>query len=50
WVRKSAYGEGLDSELYQTVRNWITEKWPFKKVAYPGRDIDWATWKSLGDL
>lgn len=47
WVRKSAYDEGLDSILYETVKNWIIEKWPFKKVAYPGRDIDWETWKSL---
>lgn len=47
WVRKSAYGEGLDLVLFKTVKNWIEEKWPFKKVAYPGREIDWKTWKSL---
>ncbi len=47
WVRKSAYDEGLDSVLYETVKKWIAEKWPFKKVAYPGREIDWDTWNSL---
>ncbi len=47
WVRKSAYDEGLDPILYETVKNWIAEKWPFKKVAYPGRDINWGAWKSL---
>lgn len=47
WVRKSAYDEGLDPILYETVKKWIVEKWPFKKVAYPGREIDWETWKSL---
>lgn len=47
WVRKSAADEGLDPVLYKTVRKWIKEKWPFKKVAYPGREIDWETWKSL---
>ncbi len=47
WVRKSAYDVGLDPILYKTVKNWISEKWPFKKVAYPGREIDWETWKSL---
>lgn len=47
WVRKSAADEGLDPILYKTVRKWIAEKWPFKKVAYPGREIDWETWKSL---
>lgn len=47
WVRKSADDEGLDSILYEAVKNWIAEKWPFKKVAYPGRDINWGVWKSL---
>lgn len=47
WVRKSAYDKGLDPILFKTVKKWITEKWPFKKVAYPGREIDWETWKSL---
>jgi hypothetical protein len=37
WVRKSAYDEGLDPVLFETVKKWIEEKWPFKKVAYPGR-------------
>ena len=47
WVRKSAYDKGLDHVLFKTVKKWIKEKWPFKKVAYPGRYIDWKTWKSL---
>jgi hypothetical protein len=47
WVRKSAAGEGLDPILYGAVKKWVSEKWPFKKVAYPGREIDWETWKSL---
>lgn len=47
WVRKSAYDKGLDPKLYKLVRNWINKKWLFKKVAYPGRDIDWKNWKSL---
>lgn len=47
WVRKSAADSGLDPILYNTVRKWISEKWPFKKIAYPGREIGWETWKSL---
>lgn len=47
WVRKSEYDKGLDPLLYEAVRNWIKEKWPFKRVAYPGREIDWETWKSI---
>ncbi|MFC2031218.1 GNAT family N-acetyltransferase [Chloroflexota bacterium] len=47
WVRKSELDKGLDQDLLEAVKNWIDEKWPFKKVAYPGRAIDWETWESL---
>lgn len=47
WVRKSAYDEGLDKILYEAVKKWIVEKWPFKKVAYPGREISWKEWSKL---
>jgi len=29
----------------EIVKKWINEKWPFKKVAYLGRDISWDEWK-----
>lgn len=45
WVRESA--RDLDAFLYETVRKWISEKWPFKKVAYPGREISWGEWGKL---
>lgn len=45
WVRESA--QDLDALLYETVRKWISEKWPFKKVAYPGREISWDEWNKL---
>ena len=38
WVRSSAWTAGLDTELEQTVRSWIAERWPFASVVYPGRD------------
>lgn len=38
WVRKSEFDKGLDPILFKTVKNWITSKWPFKKVRYPGRE------------
>jgi len=47
WVRKSAYDEGLDPLLYEAVKKWIAEKWPFKKIAYPGREISWEEWSKL---
>jgi len=33
--------------LYETVKKWIKEKWPFQNPGYPGREIDWKTWNSL---
>jgi len=41
WVRQSEVANGLDELLFSSVKQWIQEKWPFKKVAYPGRDITW---------
>lgn len=41
WVRKSELKNGLDDELFAAVKKWIKEKWPFKNVAYPGREISW---------
>jgi RimJ/RimL family protein N-acetyltransferase len=47
WVRQSELEHGLDALLLSTVKEWVTRVWPFQKVAYPGRDIDWETWKIL---
>lgn len=47
WVRSSELGNGLDEILFQEIKTWITAKWPFKQVAYPGRDITWEKWNSL---
>jgi len=49
WVRESEIKSGLDSMLYDAVKNWIEAEWPFKKVAFPGREIDWTTWISLSE-
>lgn len=43
WVRESR--KELDDELYETVANWIKEKWLFKNPGYPGRQISWDGWK-----
>lgn len=44
WVTKAEYAAGFDAELYAWVRGWIAKDWPFGKVAYPGRAIDWQSW------
>ena len=45
WVRQSEVASGLDEHLYQTVKQWISEVWPFDKVAFPGREISWEEWR-----
>jgi hypothetical protein len=47
WVTKADYDAGFDAELYAWVTNWVGTDWPFEKVAYPGRAIDWATWDAI---
>lgn len=47
WVTKADYDAGFDAELYQWGKEWVAKQWPFAKVAYPGREIDWATWGAL---
>jgi hypothetical protein len=47
WVTKAEFDAGFDAELYAWVQSWVRTQWPFTKVAYPGRAIDWATWDAL---
>ncbi len=41
WVRTSELENGLDENLYITVKKWLKNYWPFKKPIFPGREIDW---------
>lgn len=47
WVRASMVDKGLDTILYHAVTQWITKDWPFKNVAYPGRQIPWEEWRAM---
>ena len=47
WVRASVLDQGLDAILFNTIKEWVAKDWPFKKVAYPGRDITWEEWELL---
>ena len=44
WVRQSEIEYGLDQHLFKSVKKWISEKWPFETIAYPGREISWEEW------
>ena len=41
WVRASEVAGGLDEVLYGTVRRWLADRWPFTRVAWPGRELPW---------
>ena len=47
WVTKAEYDAGFDAQLAAWAHTWVATRWPFKKVAWPGRDISWATWDAL---
>jgi hypothetical protein len=47
WVRKSEFEKGLDPILFNAIKKWVEKVWPFKKVAYPGREIDWKAWEAI---
>ena len=47
WVRASELGSGLDEQLFDTVKHWLAQDWPFENPAFPGREIDWTVWESL---
>ena len=48
WVRESEAESGLDEHLYETVRHWLEQTWPFDNIAYPGRQTSWTEWDALG--
>jgi hypothetical protein len=49
WARQSELSNGLEERLYRAVREWIDKEWPFKNVAFPGRSIEWESWRSVPD-
>lgn len=49
WARQSELAGGLERRLHGAVKSWIAKEWPFRTVAFPGRDIPWDTWRSIPD-
>jgi hypothetical protein len=47
WVRQSEALSDLDSNLFATIKKWITTDWWFTSVAFPGREITWENWEQL---
>lgn len=46
WIRAS-HTDQLDQNLFKVFKKWLEEKWPFQKVAFPGRNPDWDSWYKL---
>ena len=49
WARQSELAGGLEDRLYAVIKDWISRDWPFKMVAFPGRDVAWETWRAIPD-
>jgi hypothetical protein len=49
WARQSELAGGLEVRLYNAVKDWLAQEWPFKNVAFPGRDITWDDWAAIPD-
>jgi hypothetical protein len=49
WARQSELEGGLESRLLSAVKEWLAKEWPFKKAAFPGRDINWEDWRKIPD-
>jgi hypothetical protein len=47
WARQSELAGGLEARLFASVKQWLAEKWPFKQVAFPGRDVPWEAWRQV---
>ena len=47
WVTKEMYDRGFDARLYADMKAWVAKAWPFKAVAWPGREIPREEWKKL---
>lgn len=41
WMKRTKRYKKVYDLLYESIRQWISEEWPFEKVAYPGPDIEW---------
>lgn len=47
WARQDTLAGGLEKRLHAVVKSWLARDWPFRKVAFPGRDIAWAEWRAI---
>ena len=39
WARQSRIGDPADTALGKAFRGWLARDWPFRRVAFPGRNV-----------
>lgn len=44
WTRTGVEAVVSDQSLGHLVKTWLNECWPFKSVAFPGREHAWSLW------
>lgn len=44
WARHELASSGLEDRLYEAVKRWLLDDWPFQQAGFPGIDISWADW------
>lgn len=49
WVIESMFRQGFEEELFAAVRKWVAKEWPFRKVAFLGREISPDEFRRLPD-
>jgi RimJ/RimL family protein N-acetyltransferase len=47
WVRADELGGDLDQAVGEAARAWLERAWPFRRVAFPGRDVPWDEYERL---
>ena len=47
WTIQEQFDQGFEDQLYKDMKAWVATAWPFKNVAWVGRDISRDTWRSL---
>jgi hypothetical protein len=47
WLRTSQRTPEREAEVLRALRSWLTTAWPFQKVVFPGRTVEWSEWQAL---
>jgi hypothetical protein len=47
WVTKDQFDKGFEDQLYKDMKAWVSKAWPFKTVAWRGREITAEAWRAI---